>query len=494
MASRIKYTVEMFINDANRIHKNKYDYSKVKEFKTKKDKVPIVCPIHGEFHQQVGGHLKGYECKKCGFEKTKKNSIISFDTFVKKAREKYGDKFTYHKDTYSGIRTNTKITCPIHGDFIQAPYVHIADYTLFGCKKCGHDLGLSKAVTKEKFIERANQKFNNKFSFDKMNYKDFNTKVIITCPIHGDFETTPLYFINTTYGCAECSVLGRAETSKVSFEEFVNKAKAKHNDRYTYHKDSYDGITSDTRITCPIHGDFMQEAYNHAVMGHGCAKCSGKHQYTTEEWVDRAISIRGHRYDYSKVKYIDKYTPVTIICAKHGEFKQNPDAHINRKANCPKCSASMPERIIINWLDENDIKYVYQYMFPSIDSKLRYDFYLTELNILIEYDGSQHFNSISLYESTFNPDAHNGMTYLEYTKSNDKKKEEIARSLNVPLVRITYKDNDIIAKLKYLISKYYKYRVNDKFYKTFTDFCKGQQLPLDTTPVDVKKYLTHKPN
>lgn len=55
---------EIFIKRARVIHNNKYDYSKV-EYKAVKDKVLIICPDHGEFSQTPDSHLNGQRCSKC---------------------------------------------------------------------------------------------------------------------------------------------------------------------------------------------------------------------------------------------------------------------------------------------------------------------------------------------------------------------------------------------------------------------------------------------
>ena len=57
---------------------------------------------------------------------------------------------------------------------------------------------------------------------------------------------------------------------------------------------------------------------------------------TTEEWVKKAISVHGKKYDYSKVQYISAKEDVCIICHEHGEFMQRPDNHIHGQG-CPKC-------------------------------------------------------------------------------------------------------------------------------------------------------------
>ncbi|MBI9067749.1 MAG: hypothetical protein JEZ09_10690 [Salinivirgaceae bacterium] len=76
-----------------------------------------------------------------------------------------------------------------------------------------------------------------------------------------------------------------------------------------------------------------------SITKYGCDWCAKRHQYTSEEWVNKAISIHGDKYDYSKVDYINSKTEVTIICSKHGEFTQNPSEHLGGKG-CEKCSGN----------------------------------------------------------------------------------------------------------------------------------------------------------
>ena len=51
-----------FIENAKKVHGDKYDYSKV-QYVDSDTKVCIVCPIHGEFEQFPGNHLRGYGCR-----------------------------------------------------------------------------------------------------------------------------------------------------------------------------------------------------------------------------------------------------------------------------------------------------------------------------------------------------------------------------------------------------------------------------------------------
>lgn len=125
-------------------------------------------------------------------------------------------------------------------------------------------------------------------------------------------------------------------------EEFIKKARVKHGDKYDYSKVEYVNNKTKVCIICPIHGEFLQTPNNH-LTGYGCSKCGrelahSKTSLTTEEAIKKFIKIHGDYYDYSKVQYVNKRTPITIICPKHGEFQQTPDSHINQKAGCPICA------------------------------------------------------------------------------------------------------------------------------------------------------------
>lgn len=65
ISNRTRISLQDFINKSNLKHNNKYDYSKVKYGKSGKDKVIIICPNHGEFHQKPCIHIQGSGCQKC---------------------------------------------------------------------------------------------------------------------------------------------------------------------------------------------------------------------------------------------------------------------------------------------------------------------------------------------------------------------------------------------------------------------------------------------
>jgi protein-arginine kinase activator protein McsA len=72
---------EKFIERCTEIHDDNYDYSKVK-YKNTKEKVIIICNIHGEFEQVAHGHLQGQGCRKCS-----RNYTYSIDEFIEKCKK-----------------------------------------------------------------------------------------------------------------------------------------------------------------------------------------------------------------------------------------------------------------------------------------------------------------------------------------------------------------------------------------------------------------------
>ena len=118
---------------------------------------------------------------------------------------------------------------------------------------------------------------------------------------------------------------------------FIEKARAKHGDLYSYDRVVYVRTRDKIVITCAKHGDFEQTPNSH-LKGYGCAKCSGTHIYSTQEWIEKAVDVHGDRYSYERVVYVREIDKVIITCAKHGDFEQKAGSHLTGRgcASCPK--------------------------------------------------------------------------------------------------------------------------------------------------------------
>ena len=123
---------------------------------------------------------------------------------------------------------------------------------------------------------------------------------------------------------------------KLTIEEFIEKAKIIHGDKYDYSKVEYVNSMVKVCIICPIHGEFFVKPNDHIHKKCGCVKCSGRYLSNKEAFVEKARLIYGDKYDYSKVNYINNKTKVCIICPIHGEFWQRPNDHLSGYS-CNRC-------------------------------------------------------------------------------------------------------------------------------------------------------------
>lgn len=124
-------------------------------------------------------------------------------------------------------------------------------------------------------------------------------------------------------------------------KEFLKKARSKHGDKYDYSHVKYRDNFKHISIICPKHGAFLQSPKHH-LYGRDCPKCAYEKGSRTKannysgNFIRKARSKHGDRYDYTKVQYRHSKKKVTILCRIHGEFQQTPNAHLKGQG-CPKC-------------------------------------------------------------------------------------------------------------------------------------------------------------
>lgn len=250
---------------------------------------------------------------------------MTTETFIEKSRKVHGDKYDYSKSVYKGPHTKICIICPEHGEFWQDPYSHMKG---FGCKKCAAVKRYNDDVDKYRklFLKNAHEKCGDKYDYSKMNYVNSSTPVIITCPNHGDFKVYPTNFL-AIGGCPCCIKEHNRDIKRQIYQErFIKKANEIHNGKYDYSKVNYVNAYKTVDIICPKHGVFKQSPLHH-LNGEGCPKCANN-VMSQEEFIEKSKEIHGDKYDYSKVKYIKRGIKVEIVCPKHGSFFMTPIHHL----------------------------------------------------------------------------------------------------------------------------------------------------------------------
>ena len=316
-----KKTTEEFIQDARKVHGDKYDYANV-DYKGAKTKVCIICHEHGKFEQTPSSHLQGQGCPKCANETNGGHKRLSISAFIKKSREVHSDKYNYSKVKYDGAKTKVCIICPEHDEFWQSPTNHLSGC---GCPKCGVEKKReSHTSSKEEFIKKARELHGDKYDYSKVEYVNNATKVCIICPKHGNFEQTPNNHLRGC-GCPNCSFENTGDRCRSSLVEFIKKANEVHGDKYNYSNVEYVNSRIKVCIICSEHGEFWQSPNNH-LQGAGCPKCNLSH---LERSVMTYLDDVGISYDYQKrfdwlgLQSLDFYLPdynVAIECQGKQHF------------------------------------------------------------------------------------------------------------------------------------------------------------------------------
>ena len=324
--------------------------------------------------------------------------IRPFEETEKLFREIHGNKYMYYADTYTGSMHKMKMRCNICSyDFYQTPNKHLMGR---GCPKCGGCMRL----TTDGFIAAVEKRFPEQFIFDKTDYINQRTPVILTCKKHGDISVIPKIFLNGC-GCELCKE-ERKQKFRDSFEERARKVHPVE-ECLDYSESVYINNNTNVKIICHKldeygieHGEFFQTPAHH-LSGEGCPKCNGHLKMTGEDFAIRGKKVHGDNFTYFPRKYNGYNENTDIKCNVCGKvFLQTPHNHLKGEG-CPYCvgNISKPESDISNFIS----KYV------EIDTNNRkilsnskeIDILIPSKNIAFEYDGlvwhSEKFGKDKLY-------------------------------------------------------------------------------------------------
>lgn len=292
----------------------------------------------------------------------------------------------------------------------------------------------------EAFIKKSKSIHGDKLTYEKCNYIKMDIKVLLTCKIHGDFLTWPRGHLQQNVGCPECSTKNHRMDTKYVIDRFQKI----YGDLYDYSKFTYTKSTNKSIIICKKHGEFNKDYTHHYHLKQGCPKCGFSNSklsrvLSNEEFIIRAKLIHGDLYDYSDTIYFKYNKKLNIFCNRHGIFSQSPNSHL-RGEGCPECKNSKGEKAIELYLRKNKIEYKYQYSFQDCRLKrvLPFDFYLPKNNILVEFDGEQHYRPIKWF---------GGEIGFKTTQKSDNIKNKYCTNNNIKLIRIKYNDYKNINKI-----------------------------------------------
>jgi len=323
-----------------------YSFNSMKE-----EIININCDIqyynkNDSYSKPISNNNYEYVCSNSQQEDTKyiKNNEINDNTitnieindkktheFIIKAIKRHGDKYDYSMVKYINAKSKIEIICHEHGLFYQQPSNHLSGQ---GCPKCS-----GKNKTTDEFINEAKKIHGNNYDYTDVKYKRCDKNITIKCLKHGKFEQRPSNHLNGK-GCPKCGDLVTANKKRKTTDEFISQAIEKHNDKYDYTAVNYEDSNIKIFIKCPNHGLFQQTPAHH-LNGQGCPYCAildnaNKKRKHIDKFISQANEIHNNKYNYTAVNYKSMNIKVSIICPKHGEFKQTAGSHLSGNG-CPNC-------------------------------------------------------------------------------------------------------------------------------------------------------------
>ena len=284
------------------------------------------------------------------------------------------------------------------------------------------------------FIEKSKRIHDDFYNYGKSVYVSNKTMIIITCPEHGDFAQTPNNHLSG-YGCIKCSIVSRKNKRKMN--DFIEVSRSKFFDKFNYDEVEYINNATNIKLMCNFHGEIYTTPSVHLKSKTGCPKCSTENAANSQksnldDLIFRFNEKHKNRYNYEKVDYISCNKKIEIICNKHGSFWQSSKQHL-RGDGCPNCYISNGEYVIYEYLKQNNIEFKNEHIFIDCIYKrpLKFDFYLPNNRIAIEFDGIQHFKPVDIFggEKAYN---------LQLIK--DHIKNNYCVNNHIKLYRIKYSD------------------------------------------------------
>ena len=341
---------------------------------------------------------------------------------------------------YINSRTPIKHRCKKHNVFFSTRPSDALRGS--GCKFCrGERIRSTKVKSEDKYIEELSDK-NPALQYIG-GYINTDTPILHRCLIHDiNFKISPCSALQG-HGCQFCRTERISSTQRKSESAYVSELKE--NNPNLELADTYINSKTSIKHYCKKHNVYFYTLPSVALQGCGCSQCwkeklRNVHLKTQWQYIQELKEVQ------PKIILIGEYNganiPITHKCMVCGnQWDAAPASIVNAGTGCPKCSTSKGEKQVMNWLDSHCISYTPQKTFEDCRDKrkLPFDFYLTDYNTCIEYQGIQHYKPIEYF---------GGENHLLYVRRHDVIKKDYCESRNIKLICISYLEdvNTILEK------------------------------------------------
>ena len=244
-----------------------------------------------------------------GFKNTGK--LKSNDEIIKEFQSVHGiEEYDYSEVNYTGVFCKVFIKCNFCGLKHEWTALSHKKGRICPCKKKHYN----KKTNKE-YIKQLKEVYKNSFQYHLVEYRDAKKPVTVICNSCTTKFSQEASYLLIGRGCPTCNIKNRNEKFKSNTQEFIQKAKNVHKDKFDYSLVIYKTARDYVTIICPIHGEFEQTPNNH-LRGRGCNEC--RFEKSTSEAENKIIEflknlninvIQSYRPKWLDGKELDVYLP-----------------------------------------------------------------------------------------------------------------------------------------------------------------------------------------
>lgn len=334
-----------------------------------------------------------------------------------------GDEYTF-KGTYKNNKTYMKV---IHNKCGHEYRIRPVSFTSTGsrCPNCNPNRKKTTEEARKEIYDLVGDEYTLKGE-----YINSDTKIDL---IHNEcgyeYSVRLRYFTKLGRRCHKCSGTYSHINGKTT-EEYKKEVYREVGDEYVVLGEYTNNHTKINLYHTVCEKEYWVTPNDFVSKGRRCGNCTPRQLKTLEEFKEEVYSLEGEEYMVTG-EYINNRTNIEFRHEECGEYFEIRPCNFLSGGRCTVCRESKGERAVKDYLDKNNIQYEQEKSYKDLvyERPLRFDFYLPEYNLLIEYDGEQHFRHVEYFG-----------TYDNFIKlqERDELKNEYCLMNDIPLFRIPY--------------------------------------------------------
>lgn len=365
---------------------------------------------------------------------------LNDEKVAQRIEDKFGDRVTF-LGGYVNSKTPLKMHCNVCGNDYEREMRSVMHNPVASCDVCYKGYFKKKRTkTTDQFKAEVKELVGDEYSVIS-EYKAALQNIKFRHNLCGtEYKARPNDFLNGNR-CPKCGMESSIRSRSYSQEEFSRLIFEKTDGEYEF-VEPYRGNMAKIKCCHNACGFIWEIRPNDIMNGHGCPRCNGGLEWNNQRLQDELAKRYGEDYTVLGV-VVDAITKVDIRHNVCGNVWNVKPVSITLEQQCPYCHArSRGEQWIDGWLKDQGVNFNSQQVFDDCRDErcLPFDFYLPSYNLVIEYDGEQHYHPVKMF---------GGKESYEYTHRHDLIKNKYCEDNGINLLRIPYtvKGTEAIGKV-----------------------------------------------